>query len=105
MGTIFAPAHANIFMANFQLKYIYLYIKDKTNIFLGFVDELFMILLGSEQEVLHIMSDFKKHPSIKFEFKYSQAKLEFLDVLDLNTILQTTIYRKQTDQQIYLDAR
>ena len=55
------------------------------------------------------MSDLKnKHSLIKFEFKYSQTKIEFLEVLvykDHNNILQTTIYRKQTDIQNYLDAR
>ena len=30
MGTICAPAYANIFMANYELKYIYPYIRDKT---------------------------------------------------------------------------
>ena len=68
-----------------------------------------MIWTGSEQELLDFMSGLnKKHPSIKFEFKYSQTKIEFLDVLvykDHNNMLQTTIYRKQTDRQNYLDAR
>ena len=39
----------------------------------------------------------KKHPSIKFEFKYSQTKIEFLGVLvykDQNNVLQTTIHRQ-----------
>ena len=38
MGTICAPAYANIFMANFELKYIYPYIRDKTKMFLRFID-------------------------------------------------------------------
>ena len=54
------------------------------------------------------MSDLnKKYPSLKFQFKYVQAKTEFLDVLfykNYNNILQTKLYRKQTDQQNYLDA-
>ena len=45
------------------------------------------------------MSDLnKKHPSFKFEFKYSQTKIELLDVLaykDQNNMLQTTIYRNK----------
>ena len=77
--------------------------------FLRFIDYLFMIWTGSEQKLLDFMSDLnKKHSSIKFEFKYSQTKIEFLDVLvykDHNNMLQTTIYRKQTDRQNYLDAR
>ena len=68
-----------------------------------------MIWTSSEQKLLDFMSYLnKKHPSIKFEFKYLQTKIEFLDVLvykDQNNMLQTTIYRKQTDPQNYLDAR
>ena len=76
MGTISGPAYANIFMANFELKYIYPYIKDKTKLFIRFIDDLFMIWTGSEHELLDFMSDLnKKHSSIKFEFKYSPTKI------------------------------
>ena len=76
MGTICAPAYANIFMANFELKYIYPYIKDKTKMFLKFIDYLFMIWTGSEEELLDFMSDLnKKHPSIKFELSIHKQKL------------------------------
>ena len=50
----------------------------------------------------------KKHPSIKFEFKYSRTKIECLDVLvvkDHNNMPQRTIYRKETDRQNYLESR
>ena len=91
MGTICAPAYADIFMANFELKYIYPHIRDKIKMFLRFIDDLFMIWIGSEQELPDFMTDLnKKHPSIKFKFKYSQTKIEFLVVLvykDLNNML------------------
>ena len=109
MGTICVPAYANIFMASFKLKYIYPYIKDKTKMSLRFIDDLFMIWTGSEHELLDFMSDLNKnHSSIKFEFKYSQTKIKFLNVLVYkghNIMLQTRIYRKQTDRQNYLDTR
>ena len=109
MDTIYAPAYAIFFMANFELKYIYPYIRDKTKMFLRFIDYLFMIWTGSEQELLDFINDLnKKHPLIKFEFKYSQTKIEFLDVLvykDHSNMLKTTIYKKQTDRQNYLEAR
>ena len=54
MGTICAPAYANIFMANFELKYIYPYIKDKTKMFLRFIDDLFIIWTDSESELLDL---------------------------------------------------
>ena len=60
MGTIYAPAYANTFMANFELKYIYPYIKDKVKMFLRLIDDPFMIWTGSEQELLDVMSDFNK---------------------------------------------
>ena len=60
MGTIYAPAYANTFMANFELKYIYQYIKDKVKMFLRFIDDPFKIWTGSEQELLDVMIDFKK---------------------------------------------
>ena len=98
MGTICALAYADIFMANFELRYIYPYIKDKTKMFLRFIDDLFIIWTGSEQELLDFINDLnKKHPLIKFEFKCPQTKIEFLDVLvceDQNNTLQTTIHRK-----------
>ena len=71
MGTVCAPAYANIFMAKFELKCIYPYINDRTKMFLRFIDDLFMIWTGSEQELLDFMRDLnKKHSSIEFEFKY-----------------------------------
>ena len=82
MDIICTQAYANIFMANFELKYIYPYIRNIRKIFLRFIDDLFMICTGSEQELLDFMSDLNmKHPSIKFELNYSQTKIEFLDVL------------------------
>ena len=68
--------------------------------FLRFIDDLFMIWMGSEQELLDFMSDLKKkHPSIKFELKYSQTKIEFLDIpvcKDQNNMLQITIPDQST---------
>ena len=62
MGTIYDPVYANIFMADFELKYIYPYIKGKTKMFLRFIDDLFMIWVDSEQELLDFISDLnKKH--------------------------------------------
>ena len=107
-GTICTPVRANILMANFESKYICLYIKDKTKMFLKFIDDLFMIWTDSEQELLDFMSDLNKnYPSIKFGFTYSQTKHEFQDALIYkvqNNMLQTTISRKQKNRKKYLDS-
>ena len=50
----------------------------------------------------------KKHHSIKFDFKFSKEKIEFLDNLvykDHNNRLQTRLYKKPTDHQSYLHAK
>ena len=68
MKTICVPAYANLFMANFELKYISLYRRDKTKMFLSLL--LLMIWTGSEQELLDFMNDLsKKYPSIKFRIQ------------------------------------
>ena len=56
------------FMANFELKYISLYRRDKTKMFLSLL--LLMTWTGSEQELLDFMNDLsKKYPSIKFRIQ------------------------------------
>ena len=68
MKTICVPVCSNLFMANFELKYISLYRRDKTKMFLSLL--LLMIWTGSEQELLDFMNDLsKKYPSIKFRIQ------------------------------------
>ena len=59
MGTICAPAYANIFMASFESKFIYPYIKEKVMTVLRFIDDLFMIWTDSEEELLKFLKRFK----------------------------------------------
>ena len=50
----------------------------------------------------------KKHHSIKFDFKFSKEKIEFLDTLvykDHNNRLQTALHKKPTDCQNYLHVK
>ena len=48
MGTICAPVYTNVSMAEFEQKYIYLLIKDKSILFLRYIDDIFMVLTKSE---------------------------------------------------------
>ena len=43
MDTICVPAYANIFMAEFEQKYVYPLIKDKSILFLRYIDDIFMV--------------------------------------------------------------
>ena len=51
MGTICAPAYANIFMAYFEEKFIYPLIDAKTLLYLRFIDDIFMIWTRSEKDI------------------------------------------------------
>ena len=43
MGTIYTPSYANQFMAQFEEKHIYPYIKDMLFLYLRYVDDIFII--------------------------------------------------------------
>ena len=109
MGTICAPAYANIFMAEFEQKYIYPLIKDKSILFLRYIDDIFMVWTKSEKQLKNFMSELnRKHPSIKFDFKFDSKQIDFLDTLvyiDQQNKLQTTLFRKSSDHQNFLNAK
>ena len=97
MGTMCAPTCANIFMSECEEKYIYPLIKNKSSSYLLFIDDIFMKWTKSENELKSFINEMnKKHHSIKFDFKFSKEKTEFLDALvskDHNKRLQTTLYK------------
>ena len=107
-GTICAPAYANTFMAQFEKQHIYPYIKNKSILYLRYIEDIFMIWTGTKQELLIFLENLNsKHKTIKFEHNISHSRISFLDTLiyiDKNNTLQTTLYRKPTEQQSYLHA-
>ena len=61
MGTICAPAYANIFMAEFKQKYIYPLTKDKSILFLRYIDDIFMVWTKSEKQLKDFMSELNQY--------------------------------------------
>ena len=81
MGTISAPAYANIFMTEFEQKYVYPLIKDKSILFLHYID-IFMVWTKPEKQLKDFMSELnQKHPSIKFYYRFDCKRTEFLNTL------------------------
>ena len=109
MSTICAPAYANIFMAEFEQKYIYRWIKDKSILFLRYIDDTFMVWTKSEKQLKDFMSELnQKYLSVKFDHKFDCRQIEFLDTLvyiDQQNKLQTTLFRKSSDRQNFLNAK
>ena len=103
METICASSYVNIFMPEFEEKYIYPLLKSKSVIYLRYIDDIFMVWIKSESELRQFMNEInQKHQSAKFDFMFSKESLEFLDRLvyiDSNNRLQTTLYKKPTGCQ------
>ena len=101
MGTICAPSYSNIFMANFEAKHIYQYIKEMSLLYLRYIDDIFMIWKGTKAELITFMKKLnEKYKTIKFDFQISPKKIAFLNAMlykyGINNI-QIALYRKPTD--------
>ena len=96
-------------MAEFEQKYIYLLIKDKSIIFLRYTDDIFMVWNKSGKHLQGFMNKLnQKHPSVKLDYKSDCKQIEFLDTLiyeDQQNKLQTTLFRKSSDRQNFLNAK
>ena len=109
MGTACVPSYVKILMARFEQKHIYRFIKGKVDLYLRYIDGIFLICKSTEEELKDLFDEVNKnHPSIEFNQKFSKLKIEFLGVLvykDEQQRLQTTLFRKKTDRQSYLRAK
>ena len=94
-------------MYEFEERYICPILKNKSSSYLRFIDNIFMVWIKSENELKSFINEIKRS-FIKFDFKFSKEKFEFLDTLvykDHNNRLQKIISKKQADHQNYLDAK
>ena len=68
-----------------------------------------MLWIKPETELRHFINEInQKHQSIKFDFKFSKERIEFFNTLvyiHSKGRLQTTLYKKPTDCQNYLEAK
>ena len=109
MGKKCAPSYANIFMGMFEERYIYLLIKKISNFYLRFIDNIFLIWTGTTDQLMTFKQQINEvHPSIKFDFDFSNKEINFLDTVLYKTQsgkLETKLYRKESDQQAYLHRK
>ena len=95
-------------MSEFEERYIYLSIKNKSSCYLRFIDDILIVWTKSENKLKSFINETnKKHYPIKFGFKFSKEKMEVLDTYitlykDRNNPLRTTFYKKPTDRQNFL---
>ena len=109
MGTKCAPTYANIFMGDFEEKYIYPFLGQCSTLYLRFIDDIFMIWNGSQDELNTFIETLnQQHNTIKFDIKTSTKEIDFLDTkvfIDENNLLKTKLYTKDTDTHNYLHRK
>ena len=105
MGSPVAPILAHLYMSELEDN-IKNFKGKKPLIFYRYVDDIFMILHGTQREIILFVNFMNKlEHSIKFTIEMqTDNKLPFLDVMveRRNSELITYVYRKSTDTGLYL---
>ena len=82
--------------------------KQKAQLYLRYIDGIFFIWTGSENELQQFISKINEvHPSTAFDFNYSKAQIYFLDIITKISTgkLLTTLYRNEIDRQSSLHQK
>jgi hypothetical protein len=105
MGTKVAPSFANIFMANFEDKFVYSY-HTQPLIWLRYIDDIFMVWNHDKTSLELFLEHLNRcHKTIKFTSDISADSVNFLDTsvkIDDNRHVYTDLYCKPTDSHNYL---
>ena len=109
MGTKCAPNYANIFKDIFEKTFIYPLVNNMTKLYLQFTNDIFIKWTGTFGQLLEFKQRIEEvYPSIKFDFKFSNKEIKFLDTVVCKTPtgkLDTNLYTKDTDRQAYLHRK
>ena len=104
MGTRLAPSYANIFMSDFEDKYVDTY-QLQPLLWLRYIDDIFCVWQHGESELDNFTEHLNNaHRSIKFTTEKSNTSVNFLDttVTIRDKELTSSLYVKPTDRNNYL---
>ena len=104
MGSQLGPVIAGIFMIEVETKIIPT-VTDRISHWRRYVDDTFVFVKkGCVEHVLARLNSFHKNIQFTYGFE-NQNKLPFLDILLIRrgTKIETTVYRKSTNNDIYLN--
>ena len=108
MGTKCAPTYASLFMGLFEQTHIMPKIKDFILIYVRYIDDIFFIWKGTEQELLDFLGKVNEiHPTIKFDYHFSKTSTNFCDtkISLLGGKLSTAVFTKPTDRKAYVHSK
>ena len=105
MGTKLAPSFANLFMGDFEDKYVYTH-PTQPLMWKRFIDDIFIIWThGKEKLDIFIQHLNLCHEPIKFTAEISTLSIDFLDITvktNPSGNITTTLYSKPTNSYNYL---
>ena len=105
MGTKCAPPYSCVYMGYIENNKI-IPLSEYIRFWKRFIDDIFFIFLGSLSELMSLFEQMNNmHPNLKFTFKYSQSKIDFLDAtvhIDSEGELSSSLYTKPTDTSALL---
>ena len=105
MGTKLAPSFANLFMGDFEEKFVYSY-SLQPFLWKRFIDDIFIIWTYGENELNKFVEYLNsKHQTIKFTRESSKNSIDFLDItimIEPDNSISTTLFCKPTDSHNYL---
>ena len=108
MGAIFSVKFANIYMHKWLQHFVPLYTGLKPPFLARLVDDCFGVYNSSKKEFLQFFNYLNNcHPTIKFEYTFSQKEVTFLDTVTYieDNFIKTKLYTKPTDRKQYLHYR
>ena len=108
MGTKCSPTYANVIMSEIRKLFIYPKIKHKSQLYLRYIDDIFLLWTATEGELKVFIEERNKvHPQIKFDINYSYKQINFLDttVTIENNSLVTSVFTKPTDRHSFLHQK
>ena len=109
MGTKCAPSYANLFMGSFEERYLKPKLLGKSNLYLRYIDDIFLLWNGTKEELECFKEEVNNiHPTIKFDVKYSDKEIDFLDTtvkINSQSQIVTTLFKKPTDRQSFLHEK
>ena len=102
MGTTCAPSYTNIFIAEFESKYICLFVNNLQY-------DSFMIWKVTHDQLKTFREQLNEHcPTIKFDYKISKEAFPFVHMkvsINQNRKIKKNIYRKEADCQFFLHSK
>ena len=104
MGIVYLPCYANMFMTQFEEKHIYPHIKVMALLCLRYLDDILIIWKSTKEQLITLLTNLIKN----IKLLNFNTKIPFLDTKvckDKENNLQTTLYRKRTDQQSHRHAK